>query len=103
MTEAISRRAFLAATAATLLASRVPTSTAAAARVPKLLDHILLGCDDLDRGIEALSLVEPRINLPQELVECRTHHDLCRPRFGDRTDVRQAPGQRRSQPHQPHR
>jgi len=34
-----------------LLASRVPTSAAAAARIPKLLDHILLGCDDLDRGI----------------------------------------------------
>jgi len=51
MTEAISRRAFLAATGATLLASPVPTSAAAAARVPRLLDHILLGCDDLDRGI----------------------------------------------------
>jgi Glyoxalase-like domain len=51
MTEVISRRAFLAATAATLLASRVPTFAAAAARVPKLLDHILLGCDDLERGI----------------------------------------------------
>jgi Glyoxalase-like domain len=51
MTEAISRRAFLAATAATLLGSRVPTSAAGAAGVPKLLDHILLGCDDLDRGI----------------------------------------------------
>lgn len=51
MTEAISRRAFFAATAATLLASGVPTSAAAAARIPKLLDHILLGCDDLNRGI----------------------------------------------------
>jgi hypothetical protein len=51
MTKAISRRAFFAATAVTLFASRVPTSAAAAARIPKLLDHILLGCDDLNRGI----------------------------------------------------
>src|SRR4029077_11128302 len=51
MTKALSLRAFLAATAVTLFASRVPTSAAAAARIPKLLDHILLGCDDLNRGI----------------------------------------------------
>ena len=49
MTDAISRRAFLATTAA-LLAPRISRS-AEAAQVPKLLDHILLGCDGLDRGI----------------------------------------------------
>jgi glyoxalase-like protein len=49
MTDAISRRAFLTAAAA-LLAPRI-SRPAEAAQVPKLLDHILLGCDDLDRGI----------------------------------------------------
>jgi catechol 2,3-dioxygenase-like lactoylglutathione lyase family enzyme len=44
----ISRRGFLAATVAGRLAARVARS---AERVPKLLDHILLGCDDLNRGI----------------------------------------------------
>jgi catechol 2,3-dioxygenase-like lactoylglutathione lyase family enzyme len=48
MIHTISRRAFLAATGASLLAARVARS---AEQVPKLLDHILLGCDDLDRGI----------------------------------------------------
>jgi hypothetical protein len=52
----ISRRALLAtsATATTaLLAPRVlrSASHSQAPKVPKLLDHILLGCNDLDRGI----------------------------------------------------
>src|SRR5258707_2219073 len=52
MTDSISRRAFLAATAtaAALLAPRI-SRAAAAEQVPRLLDHILLGCNDLDRGI----------------------------------------------------
>lgn len=54
MPDPISRRAFLAAaattTAAALLAPRI-SRPSAAPQVPKLLDHILLGCDNLDRGI----------------------------------------------------
>jgi hypothetical protein len=49
MLESLSRRLFLAATAGALLAPRIP---ALANQVPKLLDHILLGCNDLDRGID---------------------------------------------------
>ena len=49
MLETLSRRFFLAATAGALLAPRIPAS---ANQVPKLLDHILLGCNDLDRGID---------------------------------------------------
>jgi Glyoxalase-like domain len=49
MLETLSRRLFLAATAGALLAPRIPTLTN---QVPKLLDHILLGCNDLDRGID---------------------------------------------------
>ena len=45
----ISRRLFLALTGATILAR--PTSSSAD-EVPALLDHILLGCNDLDRGID---------------------------------------------------
>ena len=48
MTQSISRRAFLTAAAAAVAAQRI---TAAATQVPKLLDHILLGCSDLDHGI----------------------------------------------------
>jgi hypothetical protein len=48
MTQTISRRAFLIAAAAAVAAPRIP---AAATEVPKLLDHILLGCNDLDRGM----------------------------------------------------
>lgn len=48
MTQTISRRFFLAATGAGLLAPRIARS---AEQVPTLLDHILLGCNDLDRGI----------------------------------------------------
>lgn len=50
MTDSISRRAFLATTAGAVLALRFSRS-AAAPQVPRLLDHILLGCDNLDRGI----------------------------------------------------
>jgi catechol 2,3-dioxygenase-like lactoylglutathione lyase family enzyme len=45
----ISRRFFLAATASFALA---PKFVAASDEVPKMLDHILLGCNDLDRGID---------------------------------------------------
>jgi hypothetical protein len=50
-----SRRAFLAVTAGAALA---PSISWAAEDVPVLLDHILLGCSDLDRGI---SFVQERI------------------------------------------
>src|SRR5215467_8799672 len=46
--ESISRRTFLAFTTGAAFAS--PLSWAAE-QVPTLLDHILLGCNDLDRGI----------------------------------------------------
>jgi Glyoxalase-like domain len=48
MTQAISRRFFVAAAGAALAAPRIAW---AAPRVPTLLDHILLGCNDLNRGI----------------------------------------------------
>jgi hypothetical protein len=44
----ISRRLFLALTGAAILA---PRSSGAADEVPAVLDHIILGCSDLDRGI----------------------------------------------------
>ena len=44
----ISRRLFLALTGGAILA---PTVSWSADEVPALLDHILLGCNDLDRGI----------------------------------------------------
>ena len=54
MPQTLSRRNFLALTASALAAA--PVSTAAADDddddVPALLDHILLGCSDLDRGID---------------------------------------------------
>jgi catechol 2,3-dioxygenase-like lactoylglutathione lyase family enzyme len=43
-----SRRAFLAVTAGAILAPRISWT---AEEVPSLLDHILLGCNDLDRGV----------------------------------------------------
>jgi Glyoxalase-like domain len=48
MTQAISRRFFLAAAGAALATPRMAW---AASQVPNLLDHILLGCNDLERGI----------------------------------------------------
>jgi Glyoxalase-like domain len=51
MTHSISRRAFLTTTGAALASSRLPAAPAAP-KVPKLLDHILLGCNDLDRSID---------------------------------------------------
>jgi catechol 2,3-dioxygenase-like lactoylglutathione lyase family enzyme len=53
----ISRRVFLAVTGAAMLAPHVAWS---ADEVPPLLDHILLGCNDLDRGI---AFVEERTNV----------------------------------------
>src|SRR5215470_19727618 len=44
----ISRRFFLATTGAALVA---PSITPAVNEVPSLLDHIILGCNDLDRGV----------------------------------------------------
>ncbi len=44
----LSRRAFLAATAGAAIA---PSVSWTAEDVPPLLDHVLLGCNDLDRGI----------------------------------------------------
>jgi hypothetical protein len=49
MTPSISRRAFLIAAAAAVAAPRLPS---VATEVPKLLDHILLGCSDLATGID---------------------------------------------------
>src|SRR5690242_21771236 len=46
--ENLSRRTFLAFTAGAALA---PSLSWAADLVPSLLDHILLGCNDLERGI----------------------------------------------------
>jgi len=54
MVHPISRRVFLALTGGALAA---PSISWSAAEVPTLLDHILLGCSDLDRGI---SFVEER-------------------------------------------
>jgi catechol 2,3-dioxygenase-like lactoylglutathione lyase family enzyme len=48
MSQTISRRFFLTASGAALLGPRISRS---AEQVPHLLDHILLGCNDLDRGI----------------------------------------------------
>jgi len=48
MRTTLSRRLFLAVTGGALVA---PTISLAAGEVPELLDHILLGCNDLDRGI----------------------------------------------------
>ena len=48
MRPTLSRRMFLAVTGGALVA---PTISFAASEVPELLDHIILGCNDLDRGI----------------------------------------------------
>lgn len=47
--ETLGRRSFIAAAAGATL---TPLLTLAAGEVPSLLDHVLLGCDDLDRGID---------------------------------------------------
>jgi hypothetical protein len=49
MRPVLSRRLFLAVTGGALVA---PTISLAASDVPELLDHFILGCNDLDRGIE---------------------------------------------------
>jgi catechol 2,3-dioxygenase-like lactoylglutathione lyase family enzyme len=49
MAAPLSRRMFLVVTGGALVA---PTISLAASEVPELLDHILLGCSDLQRGIE---------------------------------------------------
>src|SRR5215831_17235722 len=48
MTERIPRRVFLILTGGAVAA---PSISWSAEEVPSLLDHILLGCSDLDRGI----------------------------------------------------
>jgi hypothetical protein len=47
--ETLRRRSFIAAAAGAVF---TPLLTWAATEVPALLDHVLLGCDDLDRGID---------------------------------------------------
>jgi hypothetical protein len=47
--ETIGRRSFIAISAGAAFASRLAW---AASETPSLLDHILLGCDDLDRGVD---------------------------------------------------
>src|SRR5262250_3944898 len=54
----ISRRIFLATTGAAFVPPRI---TPAVSDVPSLLDHILLGCNDLDRGI---AFVEEHTGIP---------------------------------------
>jgi Glyoxalase-like domain len=51
MKKGISRRGFLITAGAALVAQRISVA-AAVPKVPKLLDHILLGCNDLQRGID---------------------------------------------------
>src|SRR4030088_3560373 len=46
--QTIRRRSFIAAVGG---AACLPLLTWAATEVPSLLDHVLLGCDDLDNGI----------------------------------------------------
>jgi Glyoxalase-like domain len=52
MTLSISRRTFLANAAGAVLSASGSLWAASETQVPSLLDHILLGCDDLDRGID---------------------------------------------------
>jgi hypothetical protein len=47
--ETLGRRSFIAATTGAVF---TPLLTWAATEVPSLLDHVLLGCNDLDRGID---------------------------------------------------
>jgi hypothetical protein len=49
--ENLSRRTFLACTLGAVLAPRRLSTPADTAEVPTLLDHILLGCNDVERGI----------------------------------------------------
>ena len=49
--ENLSRRSFLAVTAGAAMAPLALTAWPKIAEVPALLDHILLGCSDLERGI----------------------------------------------------
>ena len=58
MVHTIPRRVFLVLTGGALAAPSVSWS---AEEVPSLLDHILLGCNDLDRGI---AFVEQRTGIP---------------------------------------
>jgi len=48
MAAPLSRRMFLAVTGSALVA---PAISLASSEVPELLDHLILGCNDLDRGI----------------------------------------------------
>lgn len=60
----LSRRSFLAAAGSSLIVqSLYPPSAGAADSVPSALDHVILGCNDLDRGI---SFVEQRSGLRAE-------------------------------------
>jgi catechol 2,3-dioxygenase-like lactoylglutathione lyase family enzyme len=48
MSQTFQRRAFLSLTGVVLIATRVPSVLG---KVPVMLDHILVGCNDLERGI----------------------------------------------------
>ena len=51
MRQVVSRRVFLVEAGLAGAALAVPRINSAANRAPTLLDHILLGCNDLDRGV----------------------------------------------------
>src|SRR5262245_46915510 len=55
-----SRRRFLLTASATLAAARISRSAPQQEIVPKLLDHILLGCPNLEEGI---AYVEERLGV----------------------------------------
>jgi catechol 2,3-dioxygenase-like lactoylglutathione lyase family enzyme len=59
--ENMSRRTFLAFTAGAVMVPPIWAAEKEAAGFPVLLDHILLGCSDLDRGI---AFVEERTGIP---------------------------------------
>lgn len=59
--ENISRRTFLTFTAGAVIAPPIWAAQKESAGFPALLDHILLGCNDLERGI---AFVEKRTGIP---------------------------------------
>ena len=59
--ESISRRTFVAVAAGAVLAPPIWATEGKVAGFPALLDHILLGCSDLDRGV---AFVQERTGIP---------------------------------------
>src|SRR5215469_7888219 len=59
--ENISRRAFVAVTAGAVLAPPIWAAEGNVAGFPAPLDHILLGCNDLERG---MAFVQERTGIP---------------------------------------